>query len=113
MLRALDPDETAPPAAYPLPWRVDRGLRAHPRVTNASAGVVDFVRVFVESADRGPSPVRAAPASMRSATEHWGQMLPGETVELCLCDVDPDDVVVTLAWFRPATGVEYVWRFVM
>ena len=40
-------------------------------------------------------------------------MLPGETVELCLCDHDPADVVVTLGWFRPETGLEYVWRFVV
>lgn len=38
-------------------------------------------------------------------------MLPGDRAQLCLCDFDPTDTVVTIAWFRPATGDEYVWRF--
>jgi hypothetical protein len=38
-------------------------------------------------------------------------MLPGESAELCLCACDPDDVVATIAWFRPEDGGEYVWRF--
>jgi hypothetical protein len=99
MLRALDPDDD--PLAYRVPWRVDRVYDTHPLVTNDSGAPVDFVRVFVDDA--------------RSArdTEFWGQMLPGETAELCLCDHDPAEVVVTLGWFRPETGVEYVWRFVV
>jgi hypothetical protein len=73
----------------------------HPLITNDGSTAVDFVRVFVSTARFAPD------------TEFWGQMLPGETAELCLCDHDPDDVVVTLGWFRPETGVEYVWRFVV
>lgn len=100
MLRALDPDEARPPTAYRVPWRVERLDPRHPLVTNDSGAPVDFVRVFVDSG-------RAA------ATEHWGQMLAGDTAELCLCDADLDEVLVTIAWFRPEDGVEYVWRFTM
>ena len=104
MLRVLDYRDLPP--AYPVPWRVDRVYDTHPLVTNDSASVVDFVRVFIDNRRRVDGG-RGAPE-----TQHWGQMLPGETVELCLCDRDPADVVVTLGWFRPETGVEYVWRFV-
>lgn len=98
MLRVLDSEDL--PSAYPVPWRVDRVYDTHPLVTNDSASAVDFVRVFVDSGRFAPE------------TEFWGQMLPGETAELCLCEHDPEDVVVTLGWFRPETGVEYIWRFV-
>jgi len=100
MLRALDPDEQLPPLAYRVPWRVDRVYDRHPLVTNAGPVALDFVRVFV---DLGAG----------SATEHWGQMPPGDTAELCLCDADPDDTAVTIAWFRPDDGEEYLWKFVM
>lgn len=40
-------------------------------------------------------------------------MLPGETAEMCLCDIDADTAVVTLAWFRPDDGAEHPWRFVL
>lgn len=99
MLRVLDPDDLPP--AYRVPWRVDRVYETHSLITNDSGTTVDFVRVFVDS-------TRCAPE-----TQFWGQMLPGETAELCLCDYDHDDVVVTVGWFRPETGVEYVWRFVV
>lgn len=100
MLRALDPDDRVPPLAYRVPWRVDRIYDGHPLVTNAGPAALDFVRVFV---DRG----------VASTTEHWGQMTPGDTAELCLCDADPESAVVTLAWFRPDDGEEYLWRFVL
>ena len=100
MLYALDPDDT-PSRAYPVPWRVDRIHESHPLVTNASDTALDFVRVFIDTA-RTPA-----------MTESWGQMMPGETAELCLCEVDPDNAVVTVAWFLPDTGTEYIWRFVM
>lgn len=100
MLRALDPDESLPPTAYRVPWRVDRIYDRHPLVTNVGAVPLDFVRVFT---DLGAT----------AATEHWGQMPPGDTAELCLCDADPDRTVVTIAWFRPDDGEEYLWRFVM
>ena len=38
-------------------------------------------------------------------------MMPGESAELCLCALDPDDCIVTVAWFRPHDGREYVWRY--
>lgn len=101
MLRALDPDEPRPPSAYRVPWRVDRTSRTHPRATNASERPLDFVRVFIGRSAGGPE------------TALWGRMLPGESAEVCLCDLDPDDTVVTLAWFRPENGLEYVWRFVV
>ena len=99
MLRALDPDDPYPRAAYRVPWRVDRRDERHPLVTNTGPVTLDFVRVFI---DAGPS-----------TTEHWGQMPPGDTAELCLCEADPDSAVVTIAWFRPDDGEEYLWRFVL
>lgn len=103
MLRALNgpDDRQGRPSAYLVPWRVERIHESHPLVTNVGADTLDFVRVFVHA------------AGARPATESWGQMVPGETAELCLCEVDVDDAVVTIAWFRPCEGEEYVWRFVM
>lgn len=89
------------PTTYRLPWHVSRDDRMHPSVVNASDEPADFVRVFHARRDDG------------TATELWGQVLPSEKVELCLCAADLDDVVVTLAWFRPSDGLEYVWRFVV
>jgi hypothetical protein len=100
MLRAIGPDESLPAPAYRVPWRVDQVDDRHPLVTNASAAPLDFVRVFV---DLGGT----------STTEHWGQMPPGDTAELCLCDADPDTATVTIAWFRPDDGGEYLWKFVL
>ena len=100
MLRALDPEEPRPSLAYRVPWHVDRIYDRHPLITNVSRAPLDFVRVFI---DRGAA----------ATTEHWGQMTPGDTAEVCLCDADPDDTVVTLAWFRPEDGEEYLWRFVV
>jgi len=99
MLRIVTDADCPPPAAYRVPWRIEHIYDAHPLVVNDSTAAADFVRVFV--------------ASPRSTVEtvHWGQMLPGESAELCLCACDPDDVVATIAWFRPEDGCEYVWRF--
>lgn len=94
MLHALDPQ---PVPAYPVPWRVDRTDRTHPRVLNASETSVEFVRVFRTD----------------STTEHWGTLERGEAVEVCLCGTDLDEVVITLCWFRSSTAEEYAWRFVM
>lgn len=101
MLRRVDPEEVQPPAAYRVPWHVSRDDPAHPVVGNDSAESADFVRVFRDD--------RAG----REATQLWGQVLPAENIELCLCDADLDEVVVTLAWFRQSDGLEYVWRFVV
>lgn len=101
MLHALEPDEPRPPLAYRVPWRIDRIYDRHPLVTNVGPAAVDFVRVFLD-------------LGRRAVTEHWGQMPPGDTVELCLCDAEPEETIgVTLAWFRPDDGEEYLWRFVM
>jgi hypothetical protein len=99
MLRLLSDADSPPSAAYPVPWRIERICEAHPLVLNDSATVADFVRVFITS---GRATVE---------TVHWGQMLPGESAELCLCACDADDVIATIAWFRPDDGTEYVWRF--
>jgi hypothetical protein len=88
-------------SAYRVPWRVHRAERAHPMVVNGGAEPVDFVRVFHEDPGVG------------IVTDLWGQVLPAERLELCLCSADLDDVVVTMAWFRPDDGLEYVWRFVV
>ncbi len=101
MLRALNPPDDRAPCAYRVPWSVDRVFDTHPLVTNTSPTAADFVRVFTWSPDAG------------ATTEHRGRVLPGETVELCLCEADPDEAIVTIAWFRQEDGLEYVWRFVL
>lgn len=100
MLRPIEPTERQPEAAYRVPWLIRRDDPAHPVVINHSREVADFVRVFRE--DDAES----------ERTQLWGQVLPSEDIELCLCAVDLDEVVVTIAWFRPNDGLEYVWRFV-
>jgi hypothetical protein len=88
-------------SAYRVPWRILRDERAHPIVVNISTEPVDFVRAVRDDPLAGIS------------TELWGQVLPAEHVELCLCDAELDDVVVTIAWFRQSDGLEYLWRFVV
>ncbi|WP_040569100.1 hypothetical protein [Microbacterium yannicii] len=100
MLRALGPDDSRPLPAYRVPWRVDGIYDRHPLVTNAGSAPLDFVRVFID-------------LGRASATEHWGQMPAGDTAEICLCDADPGESIVTIAWFRPEDGEEYLWRFAM
>lgn len=100
MLHSLDPSQS-PATAYCVPWVVTRHDRTHPVVMNAGREPVDFVKVL--RSDR----------SGRGEVELWGQVLPAETVELCLCDCDLDEVVMTIAWFRQHDGLEYVWRFVV
>ncbi|GAA5028381.1 hypothetical protein ACFQRL_06365 [Microbacterium fluvii] len=98
MLRALE----SPAPVRPVPWRAERAAGAHPRVINAGREPLDFVRAFIDAA-----PVRA--------TEHWGQVLPGEAIEICLCDADVErtEAIVTIAWFQPRDGLEYLWRLVL
>lgn len=98
-MRVRDPIDFQP---YRVPWRVDRVHDSHPLVTNGSDEPADAVRIF-----------RADTAAERADTAHWGRLLPGDTAELCLCDADLDSTVVTVCWFRPTTGQEYAWRFVM
>lgn len=103
MTRTPDPPgprPLRPDPSYPVPWAVDRRDRTHPVLTNSS-GRVDFVRVFARTS-RDPGRTRL-----------WGRVRAGEQLEICLCDTDVDDVVITLAWFRPDDGLEYVWRFVV
>jgi hypothetical protein len=100
MLRALHAEEPPAPCAYRVPWRVDPVYDRHPLVTNAGPVTLDAVRVFLDLGTGG-------------VTEHWGRMPAGDTAELCLCDADPDDTVVTIAWFRPEDGEEYLWRFAL
>lgn len=96
MLRLVESIDPPPRDAYRVPWRVRRTRDLHPLLTNASNSPVDFVRVF----------------TARRVTR-LGQVLPGETVEVCLCEEDADSVVTTIAWFRPEDGEEYLWRFVL
>ncbi|MGP6177571.1 hypothetical protein ACTU6U_09745 [Microbacterium sp. A196] len=100
MLRYIDPSQIPPNNAYRVPWRIRRSDPHHPVVVNDGTESADFVRVFRDDlrTDR---------------TELWGQVLPSEGIQLCLCEAVLDEVVVTLAWFRPADGLEYVWRFVV
>jgi len=100
MLRPIDPSDLPAPAAYRVPWVIRRDEPRHPIVVNGSAESADFVRLFRDD-------------QRNEGTKLWGQVLPSEDIELCLCAADLDDVVVTLAWFRPADGLEYVWRFIV
>ncbi len=99
-----------------MPWHVERLHESHSLVSNIGATAVDIVRVFVHvgGARHGAPRQLGDPVGTHDAprieTHLWGFMIPGESVELCLCALDPDDCVVTLAWFRP-DGREYVWRF--
>lgn len=94
MLRVIEPGTSRP---YRVPWNIGRGTERHPTVANGSEEPADFVRVFRSD----------------GVSEHWGQVLPGEEVTLCLCGVDLDAVTVTLAWYRWRSDEEYCWRFVL
>ncbi len=94
MLRTIEPQRSRP---YRVPWRVDRGDPRHPLVVNGSEEPADFVRIFRSD----------------GLSEHWGQVLPGEEVAVCLCAADVDALTMTLAWYRWRTDEEYCWRFVM
>lgn len=100
MLHPLNPSDAVPPTAYRVPWKILRDDSAHPVVINHGREPADFVRVFRDD------------LTGAERTQLWGQVLPTERMELCLCAADLDEVVVTLAWFRPSDGLEYVWRFV-
>lgn len=101
MLRPLDLTELPPPPAYRVPWRVLRNDPQHPIIVNDGRDSADFVRIFHDDGGATGPP------------QLWGQVLPAEQIELCLCAVDTDNATVTLAWFRQTDGLEYVWRFVV
>lgn len=101
MLRSVGPADSPPPLAYRVPWRIARDDPSHPVVANDDIEPADFVRVFHDDVTGG------------ERTQLWGQVLPAEHIELCLCGIDLEEVVVTIAWFRPSDGLEYVWRFVV
>ena len=92
MLRTLDASRSRP---YRVPWQVDRRDERHPVVRNASGEPADFMRVFRPD----------------GSGEHWGQVLPGEELSVCLCTADPGQLRVTLAWYRWRTDDEYCWAF--
>lgn len=94
MLRALDSRSST---SLPVPWEVDRRDELHPVISNCGAEAADFVRVFRSD----------------GVADHWGQVLPGEDIALCLCGADLDAVAVTIAWYRWRTDEEYCWRFVV
>lgn len=101
MPHPVDPNRPAGPLAYRVPWVVIRRDRAHPVVMNSGSEPVDFVTVLRSGADDA------------RRVELWGQVLPAESIELCLCRLDEDDVVVEISWFRQRDGLEYVWGFVV
>ena len=75
-----------------------RVVTAHPVVAQDHPGgkaPADFVRVFRPD----------------GSGEHWGQVLPGEELSVCLCTADPGQLRVTLAWYRWRTDDEYCWAF--
>ncbi|WP_051172651.1 hypothetical protein [Microbacterium indicum] len=94
------PATPAPPLAYAVPWHVTRD-GPHPLVTNASAEPLEHVRALLTD------------ATPRVAHEPWGLVLPGEEVEICLCDFEEASAAVVLSWFRTAGDEEYLWRFVL
>ncbi|MFD5226852.1 hypothetical protein ACFWHT_14645 [Microbacterium sp. NPDC058342] len=100
MLQPIDPTQPTRPTAYCVPWVVTRRDHTHPIVMNAGREPVDFVKVMRGDAVGG------------ELVDLWGQVLPGETVEICLCDSGDEELVLTIAWFRQHDGLEYVWRFV-
>lgn len=93
------PRRSRPTPAYPVPWRVERVDPLHPIVRHGGEEAADAVRVFICDA---AGPIR---------TERWGLILPGEALELCLCEADPASVLTSLAWFRAGSDEEYLWRF--
>lgn len=99
MLRALEPDDR-PAWAYRVPWHVDRSDALHPIVLNAGPEPLGFVRLLIHG-------------SGASTTQYWGQLLPAERIDVCLCGIAIDDLIVTVAWFRQGTGEEYCWRLVV
>jgi hypothetical protein len=100
MLRPVNPADRPPPSAYRVPWRVVRDEPRHPIVINDSTDPADFVRVFTDATDQD------------DRTQLWGRVLPADHIRVCLCDTDLDSAIVTLAWYRPSDGLEYLWRFV-
>lgn len=100
MPHPIEPTQPPPTTAYGVPWVISRADRTHPAVLNAGIEPVDFVKVMRSD----------APADL---VDLWGQVLPAETIELCLCGSDLDEVAITIAWFRQRDGLEYVWRFVV
>lgn len=101
MLRAIDPAESPFPAAYRVPWHVNRDDPAHPLLFNESAEPAEYVRVHIADGSAPPE------------SEPWGRVRPGESRELCLCACDLDDTTVTIAWFRPGDDREWAWAFVV
>lgn len=99
----LDRPAAAPPrgGVYAVPWRVSRRDPRHPVLTNVGQATLDTVRCFV--GDRHG----------RARTDPWGAVRPGGSVQLCLCGADAASAIVTIAWYRPGTDEEYLWRFVL
>lgn len=87
--------------AHRTPWSVSWVYDTHPLVTNAGSRPLDFVRASV------------AETGCPGQLHHWGQMLPGETAELCLCAHDPDCTVVTLSWYCPDDARHAQWRLAL
>lgn len=103
MLQPLDPLSPGPVlgGVYPVPWRVSRADPRHPVVTNVGQDSLDTVRGFV--GDRRGN----------ARTDPWGSLRPGDAIQLCLCRADLSSTIVTLAWYRPGTDEEFLWRFVL
>lgn len=93
MLRSLDPSRSRP---YRAPWTVDRRDDRHTLVRNDGHEPADFVRAFL----------------VDGSGAHWGQVLPGEEVVVCLPGVRGQSSRVMLAWYRWRTDDEYCWAFV-
>ncbi|NHI17279.1 hypothetical protein [Microbacterium excoecariae] len=90
----------SPHPVYAVPWTVVRD-GAHPVLRNSSDEPLAYVRT-----------VLANPAAGPPVGEPWGLVLPGDEIDLCLCDLDADNVTVSVAWQPLGTEAELVWQFV-
>lgn len=83
----------------PLPWHVNRDDPHHPIVSYTGTGEARAVRLFVRD------------ACACDATIRLGRVTRGERGRVCLCGVDIESALMSLAWIDGSGGDEYLWRF--
>lgn len=94
MLRVIDPDESPPELAYPVPWAITRTRAPECRARNAGPEILE--RVTVADLTTG-----------RLLTTAAVRVAPGQTIEIPL-DRSRAGAAI-LRWTRP-TGSEYLFR---
>lgn len=98
MLRAIDPRRSTPEGAYRLPWRIDRDRAPQYALTNEGDETLDAVRCESRALGAMGFPAR------------FGRVFPGATIEVDARPLFPDNVAITICWYRP-DGTPYVWTF--